>query len=249
MSTSKISSCIEGLDVLLGGGLPQNRTILVAGGPGSGKSILATQFLTGPDSNGVYVSLDYSKKSFFSDMLNFGWDFEKREKEGTFVFLSGSTIRRIPQIKNSEDTMTSMDELTIEDLMDMIKIFAEKIDAKKVVIDDVTSLTFSFTDEVRRRGAILFLMESLNDMGVSSLIISEANVYGTNREINIEEFLSDGVIRMFTLRDGTRAIQVSKMRGMPVDTKPHPYSIVDKTGIVVFPDESVFTDTASSVFP
>ena len=56
---------------------------------------------------------------------------EKREKEGTFVFLSGSTIRRIPQIKNSEDTMTSMDELTIEDLMDMIKIFAEKIDAKK----------------------------------------------------------------------------------------------------------------------
>ena len=77
-------------------------------------------------------------------------------------------------------------------------------------------------------------------MNVSALIISEASMYDTRSEIKTEEFLSDGVIRMFMLKDGSRAIQISKMRGVAIDNKPHPYSIVDKTGIEVFPNETVF---------
>ena len=72
----KLSTGIEGLDILLGGGLPEKRTILVLGGPGSGKSILCTQFLKEGlekyNEGTIYVSLDYSKNAFMHDMLQFG---------------------------------------------------------------------------------------------------------------------------------------------------------------------------------
>lgn len=240
--SNSVLSGVDGLDTLLVGGFPSNRTILVIGGPGSGKSILGAQFLKDSSAGkGVYVSLDYSKKSFNQDMKQFGWDFEQMEKEGSFLFLDGSAIRRIPQTQDIEGMLSSTNELTLEDVVDLIKLYKDKIGATKVVIDDLTSLVFRFPDEMKRRNAILSFIESLNEMNVTSLIISEASMYELGRQINTEEFLADGVVRMFMLQDGTRAIQISKMRGVPVDNKPHPYSIVSDLGIEVFPTETVFS--------
>lgn len=243
---NKLPTGIEGLDVLLSGGLPEKRTILVVGGPGSGKSILCTQFLKeGLEKNNegvIYVSLDYSKKAFMSDMLQFGWDFDMYEKNGRFLFLEGSAIRRLPQTTASVDAVYTPDDLTLEDLVDLLSLHIEKIEAKRVVIDDLTALTFRFPDDFQRRSAILSLIESLSALGVTTVIISEASVYDTGREINTEEYLSDGVIGMYLLKDGTRAIQISKMRGVQVDNKPHPYNIVDKVGIEVYPTETIFSE-------
>jgi len=242
----KLPTGIEGLDVLLGGGLPEKRTILVLGGPGSGKSILCTQFLKEGlekyNEGTIYVSLDYSKKAFMHDMLQFGWDFEMHEKNGHFLFLEGAAIRRLPQTAASVDAVYTPDDLTLEDLIDLLSLHIEKIGAKRVVIDDLTALTFRFPDDVQRRGAILSLIEALSSLDVTTVIISEALGYGIGRGINIEEYLSDGVIGMFLLKDGTRAIQISKMRGVQVDNKPHPYNIVDKVGIEVYPTETIFSE-------
>src|SRR3989338_8861542 len=221
----KLPTGVEGLDVLLGGGLPEKRTILVLGGPGSGKSILCTQFLKEGlekyNEGTIYVSLDYSKKAFMHDMLQFGWDFETHEKNGRFLFLEGAAIRRLPQTVTSVDAVYTPDDLTL---------------------DDLTALTFRFPDDVQRRSAILSLIEALSSLDVTTIIISEAFGYGIGRGINIEEYLSDGVIGMFLLKDGTRAIQISKMRGVQVDNKPHPYNIVDKVGIEVYPTETIFSE-------
>ena len=242
----KLSTGIEGLDVLLGGGLPEKRTILVVGGPGSGKSILCTQFLKEGlekyNEGTVYVSPDYSKKAFTHDMLQFGWDFETYEKNGRFLFLEGAAIRRLPQTTASVDAVYTPDDLTLEDLVDLLSLHIEKIGAKRVVIDDLTALTFRFPDDVQRRSAILSLIEALSSLDVTTVIISEASMYGIGRGINTEEYLSDGVIGMYLLKDGTRAIQISKMRGVQVDNKPHPYNIVDKVGIEVYPTETIFSE-------
>lgn len=242
----KLPTGIEGLDVLLAGGLPEKRTILVLGGPGSGKSILCTQFLQEGlekyNEGTIYVSLDYSKKAFLHDMLQFGWNFEMHEKNGRFLFLEGAAIRRLPQTTASVDAIYTPDDLTLEDLIDLLSLHIEKIGAKRVVIDDLTALTFRFPDDVQRRGAILSLIEALSSLDVTTVIISEASMYGLGREINTEEYLSDGVIGMYLLKDGTRAIQISKMRGVQVDNKPHPYNIVDKVGIEVYPTETIFSE-------
>lgn len=243
-SSQKISTGIEGLDILLDGGFPQNRAILVIGGPGGGKTILCTQFLKEGiekfDENGLYVSLDYLKKSFMQDMMQFGWDFSSLEEQNSFFFLDCSAIRRSTNIKSIDEKLYSTEELALEDLVDLISLYVERINAKRVVIDDLTAFVFRYPDPIQRRYAILSLLESLSSLNVSVLIITEATVYDLSREINSEEYLSDGVVSMFMLKDGTRVIQISKMRGVKADNKPHPYTIVDKLGIQVFPNESIF---------
>ena len=239
----KNATGVEGLDVLLSGGLPKNRTILIVGGPGSGKSVLSTQFLIQgiekDNENAIYVSLDYRKNAFLNDMKNFGWDFEKHEKEGKFLFLEGSAIKRMPSTNESADTY-SPDELTLDDLVDLLKLHIDKINAKRVVIDSLTALTFTFPNETQRRAGVLSIMESLAGWDVSTIVITEASIYDLQREITIEEYLSEGVIGMYVLKDGTRAIQIAKMRGLKVDNKPRPYNIIDKVGIEVYPSETIF---------
>src|SRR5205807_2343788 len=73
---------IPGLDKLLSGGLPKGRIILLTGGPGTGKTILSSQYLVNGimdyDENGVYVSLDENKQHVFEEMVDFGWDLPEK---------------------------------------------------------------------------------------------------------------------------------------------------------------------------
>ena len=79
----RASTGVQGLDELLSGGFPEGRVILVVGGPGTGKTILASQFLYKGiydyNENGIFVSLDEGKNHHYSEMQNFGWDFKKAE--------------------------------------------------------------------------------------------------------------------------------------------------------------------------
>ena len=43
--TETVQTGIYGLDEMMGGGFPKNRIALILGGPGAGKTILASQFL------------------------------------------------------------------------------------------------------------------------------------------------------------------------------------------------------------
>ena len=158
---TKLSTGVEGLDALLSGGLPKSRTILIVGGPGSGKSVLSAQFLVEGlknDESAIYVSLDYKKNTFLQDMKHFGWDFETYENNEKFLFLEGSAIKRMPQ-SNSSDKIYTPDDLTLEDLVDLLKLHIEKIGAKRVVIDSLTALTFAFPNDIQRRAGVLALME------------------------------------------------------------------------------------------
>ena len=83
--TETVPTGIYGLDEMMSGGFPKKRIILVLGGPGAGKTILASQFLykglSEFNENGIMVSLDENKHHFYSEMNNFGWDFKKAEEE------------------------------------------------------------------------------------------------------------------------------------------------------------------------
>ncbi|MEE9593935.1 MAG: ATPase domain-containing protein, partial [Candidatus Hydrothermarchaeales archaeon] len=72
---------IPGFDEMLEGGLPKGYTILVAGGPGSGKSTFAMQYLTKGISdygeNGIYISLEERPKDIINNFGRYGWDISK----------------------------------------------------------------------------------------------------------------------------------------------------------------------------
>ncbi|MCZ6649027.1 MAG: hypothetical protein O7B30_07290 [Thaumarchaeota archaeon] len=61
------------------------------------------------------------------------------------------------------------------------------------------------------------------------------------REFQIEEYLTEGVVLMQTMiKDNQlkRAISIEKIRGISHDTQPRPYYLTEK-GLEVFPQETV----------
>jgi len=79
---------IPGLDELLQGGFPQGSTVLVSGSTGTGKSILALQYLYyGANNNepGVYSTMENSREDVIEQASQFGWDVERLENENKLV--------------------------------------------------------------------------------------------------------------------------------------------------------------------
>ena len=70
-SLSKAATGIEGFDEISLGGLPRNRTTLVMGGPGTGKSVFALQTLVGAASKrkqaGMFVAFEENIAAIFAN--------------------------------------------------------------------------------------------------------------------------------------------------------------------------------------
>ena len=250
--TETVPTGVPGLDELVSGGFPRGRVILVIGGPGTGKTVLTTQFLykgiADFNENGIIVSLDEGKNHFYSEMLNFGWDFKKAEEEGKFAFVDATRLSRVAMLKEkmmkTETCSLRGKSLEIDKLIEELQAKIKQINAKRVVIDSLAALFYRFTDSTERRTAGVDLIEALSDLGVTVLVTTELSKLGIERNISDEEFLVHGVVIMQTLFIGgttSRGLQVEKMRGVSVNPNLVPYTI-DKTGIEVFPTMSIFRE-------
>jgi KaiC/GvpD/RAD55 family RecA-like ATPase len=250
--TGKVTTGIDGLDELLGGGFPEGRTILVIGGPGTGKTTLAAQFLYkgihDKKENGIYVSLDESKEHFYSEMKGFGWHFDEAEREGKFEFVDATRISRVTMLKEQlygEETKSLRGKhLPIDNLIEELNKKIQSIRAKRVVVDTLAALFYRFPDPVERRTAVVDLIESLADIGATTVITTELGHLGLERSAVEEEYLVHGVVMMQTLFSGgttTRSIQVEKMRGTKVNPNLVPYSI-DQNGIEVYPNMPLYAE-------
>ena len=74
---------IDGLDSMLGGGVPEKSIILLCGGPGVGKTILTLQYMMTAVERGepcVYLSLEEPMDKKIENAKAFGWDIAKAEE-------------------------------------------------------------------------------------------------------------------------------------------------------------------------
>ncbi|MEJ2240775.1 MAG: ATPase domain-containing protein [Candidatus Bathyarchaeota archaeon] len=250
-----VETGIPGLNELIGGGLPEGRVILLVGGPGSGKTIFCSQFLwKGIDEleeSAIFVSLDESKRHYFAEMKNFGWDFKKAEEEGKFVFIDATRMSRSAALSakmagDNERNSLRFKQLPIDRLVETIESEIHRIDAKRLVVDTLATLFQRFPDPIERRVALVDLFESLADLEISTILTSELGRLSLeNREVSVEEYLAHGVILTQTLFSNgvtSRALQVEKMRGVSVNPNIVPYTI-DRNGIEIFPEITLFGGT------
>jgi len=244
-----VETGVQGLDELLNGGIPEGRVILVIGGPGSGKTILASQFLYNGIynhyENGIFVSLDEEKNHYYSEMQNFGWDFRKAEEEEKFVFIDATKMSRIALLREKlmvESKSLRGKQLQVDKLIEEIQAKIDQISGKRVVLDTLATLFHRFPDPVERRVAVVDLIESLSELRITTIITTELGRLTLDREVSVEEYLAHGVILMQTLFSGgatSRAIQIVKMRGTKINPNLVPYTI-DRTGVEIFPDVTLF---------
>src|SRR5258705_4253693 len=98
----KIATGISSFDIIAKGGLPRNRTTLISGTAGSGKTIFAVQFLAAGIEAGapaVFVTFEESAADIRKNMLSFGWDLEKWEAEGKLAFVDASPDPMIDSVE------------------------------------------------------------------------------------------------------------------------------------------------------
>lgn len=237
---------IPGADKTLGGqGIPRGHSVLVAGGPGSGKTTFAIQFLykgaTEHGEPGIYVSLDEDPEDVKKNMSEFGWDLGKLEEENKLAFINVSPVR----VSSSEKTgliQLGMKEFKLVKLLEAIRNGVEEVQAKRVVVDPITIFTLQYPDEVERIYAMRDLIADFRKTGCTNILVSELRGTGLEREHQFEEYLAQGVILLRTLVKDDKLIrmfQVEKMRGLAVDNQPRPYDIT-RTGIEVYPTLTVF---------
>src|SRR5438270_10792154 len=90
----KLPTGITSFDIIAKGGLPRNRTTLISGTAGSGKTVFAMQFLAAgirdADEHGVFVTFEESARDIRRNMRGFGWDLAQWEREGKLAFVDAS---------------------------------------------------------------------------------------------------------------------------------------------------------------
>jgi circadian clock protein KaiC len=229
---TRISTGIAGLDGLIQGGLVKNSVNLVAGGAGTGKTIFAIQFLmegiTKHNEPGIYITFEEKKKKTYEDMLEFGWDLAKYEKEGKFVYL--------------EYTPEQVKKVLVEG-GGVIEVIIEKMQANRIVIDSITSFSLLYQDELTKKEAALALFELIDKWDCTAVLTSQDTSQKEGTITAALEFEVDGIILMYHVKKkGTRirALEILKMRGTKTPEKTYPLDIFQKgikinpKGIVVF---------------
>jgi KaiC/GvpD/RAD55 family RecA-like ATPase len=213
---------------MMKGGIPENNSVLVTGTAGSGKTILATQFAYMGASKykepTVYLSFEQSPESLKANSMNFGWDFGPLERDGVFSFVR-------------------YDPYHVDEVPNAMQAKIREINAKRVVIDSLSSLGFNVRDDSEFRRMVFNVSQVLQKMKCTSVLVSEI-VPGSQKlsRSGIEEFIVDGVVVLYYKRvksSFSRAIQVWKMRGTKHSEKLHPYKI-GSGGIEVYPKEEAF---------
>jgi circadian clock protein KaiC len=221
----RISTGISGLDALIEGGVPAGFTILIAGNPGTGKTILTSHFLYEGLKSGessIYVSFSESKSQYYGNTERFNMDFKKFEngEKNTFTFLD----------------FTSVNKDGIQDALDEVLSVVQNTNSKRIVVDSFSAIAQAFENQNEARIALQVILGKITrSEGVTSMLITEVPVGQNSVGSGIEEFVADGIIK---LEHGpTNAIpmtlRVLKMRGTALNREPHVIGIDDK-GMTVY---------------
>ncbi len=238
----RVQTGIEGLDKLMQGGLPLNSSTLITGGPGTGKTILAMQYIVNGaakyNENGLYVSFEQRANALKQQAKQFGWNIDALEKKGKIKLLCIS----------SKDINAEI----IDDIVSIIK--RHKI--KRLVIDSLSTLTINApiyskisemaVKDVIGENTILYppvigenivskfiyaFIDSLGDLeSCTTLLIAESAEERVSQRF-IGAYVCDGVIELtFEALGGefSRSLLIRKMRQTKSDEDIHPLEIISK---------------------
>jgi circadian clock protein KaiC len=239
-----VKTGVEGLDELFVKGIPRGTSTLVAGGAGSGKTVLLLQILNHAATNGekcLYISLEESEFRLKKHMHDFGWEPEKLEEKGLLKIkrVKPFTIaREVEALLAKEKGELKM---SVEEIGELIP---EGFKPQWVVIDSLTALASAFKDEeTTYRIYIEQLFKYLETLGATSFLISETEQMPTKfSKTGVEEFLADGVIVLYQIKHENireNAIEILKLRGAGHQKKIVAMQILGDKGIVVHPEQEV----------
>ena len=158
---------IQGLDEITFGGLPKNRSTLLLGNTGVGKTIMAMEFLVNGivmfDEPAVFLAFEEKKDELALNLKSMGYDLED---------LTARNKIYIEQVRISQDEIVETGMYDLEGLFVRLEQAIYKVMAKRVVLDSLDKLFYGL-DEKILRSEFLRLLNWLKEKEVTAIITSE----------------------------------------------------------------------------
>jgi len=207
---------IEGLDEMLGGGLPDKNVVLMTGEPGSGYDILSQQIMYQHALHNekiTYFSTSRQPDTLREDFEAFGWDLAPLEEQGRWSF----------------------NYVTVPDA---IPVLTEKIpqaveEGRWVLLDSLSYLILT-----QKYESVVKIVELLLDCarkhgGIHTLLLTQ-KMHEVETETTMQH-LVDGVME-FSAQESTggidRRIRIKKMRRAVYEPRLIPFNITER-GITI----------------
>ncbi|HXB68682.1 MAG TPA: circadian clock protein KaiC [Candidatus Acidoferrales bacterium] len=228
--THKCPTGIKGFDQITEGGLPKNRTTLISGSAGSGKTLWGIDFLINGaiDYNepGIFMSFEETEDELYNDVASLNMDLRGLVSQKKIVLEYVLLERR--DIQESD--------FNLEGLLIRLEHAIDSIGARRVVLDSIESLFAGLTDAGILRLEIKRLFRWLKEKQVTAIITGEPG-QGSYTRHGLEEYISDCIVFLDNRvkeQISIRRIRIIKYRGSNHGTNEYPF-VIDKDGLSVIP--------------
>ena len=221
----KLPTGVEGLDLLMEGGYPEGKSILVTGPPGSGKTILGLHFLHKSCQDGRKCILVLTRE-LTNDVLaqahSLNLDLEPFIEKGQLNIrnIFEDKINKIKSVSKFGKGLCAVDT----DIIEYLSSMSSEVDV--VVIDNIGVMAIThdmreFADEFSSISIILM------KNGCTSLFVMDEDSY--NRTDKLTGYMVFGLLRLITQENFSSGktkqyLYIEKMRNTPVPVK---YSLFD----------------------
>ena len=221
----RAKSGVPGLDGLVEGGFLRGNVILLAGGTGSGKTIFSAQFIykgaTQYGERGVYATFEEDAKTLRRNMLKFGFDLEKLEREGAIRVIDLEALRGAGLSTNLEFILSELKEMN----------------AERLVIDSLTAFLTACQEKFEYRTLMHLFYKIVKTRGCTTILTCSVPTGTEALGLGVEEFVADSVMMLETVTEGmelkTRFF-IRKMRGTNHSRKYHDV-VITKKGLKIVP--------------
>lgn len=242
----KLPTGIFGLDQIANGGIPRGRSTLIAGTSGSGKTVLALQFLLSGverfNEPGVIVTFEEAPGDLMQNVHSFGWDLQRLADENKIAIVDATPEPGEQIIETGQYDLSA--------LLARIENAIHQVGAKRVILDTVGALFHQFSNPSFVRRELHRIHSGLRRLGVTTLITMErAAEDGSIGRFEVEEFVADNVILLrnrIEQEKRRRTIEILKFRGTTHQKGEYPFTIDSDDGVTIIPLSAIELQQRSS---
>lgn len=229
----KVSTGNQGLDKILGGGLPANRLYLLEGAPGSGKTTLALQFLREGVRRGeraLYITLSETREELAVVAASHGFSIDEFD---VFEFSSAAEVFG----DGRDQSILHPWEMELGETVRLIQEQVEKVKPARVVFDSLSEMRLLAQDPLRYRRQVLALKQFFSPLNSTVILVDDMTSNDSVGDAHLHS-LCHGVITLerLTLDFGAarRRLQVQKLRGVDFVAGYHDFTI-KRGGLEIYP--------------
>ncbi len=238
--TRRLSTGVPELDAMMGGGIIEGDSCLVAGPSGTGKSALATQFIAEgirQREAGIIAIFEERPQGYTDRAASFELDLKTPQEKGKLEILY---LRPLD---------LSVDE-TMQEILDAV----ERTGAKRLVIDSLVGFEMALAPGFREdfRESLYRMIVALTGAGVTILSTVEVEDDFSSMPFSryAISFLTDEMVRLrYVEIDGQlrKVMVVIKMRGGNHSKDIREYVISNKGIVVIGPRQTDYTGLTTGI--